>query len=1060
MSYYYKSKIYDQYVIDAVIYPSQGDIVYDTIEIFNNEKMRIDFSKIDYRCSAFNIQNQQLSKIIVDWGDGKIDRLSKSLMNKSSSIGTYDPISWKQATHLFNVDKRYEYSTDNINVLPKIKITLYNTFNDKVNIFIPYKVIYKSIYDIGTNFSMLNANVTNSNLTSYVLKENKDNTIVIASTKDWRKIYGNDSQVVRVSDTTISSNYSDEFVNEDSIIWDWKSVPQVSLSVEQKTNVSTGNNLQYFDCNFEQITVNLDSWKPKCYIFTKSIDQNDEVIYGQKQITITADNIWAEDRHYKVFYTQDGQKLTLPNGIYVNYLDIVGINDIQGKSSIIYKSIPQLSDDDIHPCCLQQKNGFIPNKDVTQKQFKLQYELGQYGVPYHYDITPQMITDAKIYIKPISIQLDGMENPVQADGNILFEYPIDLYKNELIIPTKSIPDGQYKSFVHVQDVLGYSTSDIYRAGEVFDAGTFNIKYTNFGIIDNLNVVKNQQKVIFSWDVKDYTELDTIKFSVKNVDTKDYIMNYKLDYNKFSPIYNQDNSVTFSQEKYLEQIQDGTYQIQAHHVLNMTSFGGSRSNFSTTSYNFEYPRPNITINKVIPYIRYDVNDDINPFKEYIYIEGMEIDNFFLQNTQFHWKEYNTDLNEESKTNITSYNVVNGLNIDFNIKNVLYNDGVRFAFSGYKTKDAIYKRDNKKSMFDFEQNNTIFKKVHSNTACEKMFEKSQTQENIKTSADKYYQEGNDKKYLTTRDIQISSVVDINKSHVLIDGENRYYFYNTDDEKPVTYTWGDVEKPIVFGTKVYYKNEEDEKVKYTRFYGDKFEIFDTSKIQKLKSVKQFFTNENGNPIFSVTKKYIPQYDLGKFVIRWQEDSQIVSLPYYDCIYGKLDIIDYNTNNVVHTVDIRHLQNNTETIMLKLGLYKVRLSYSSIHTASDDNVIQYQIDNFNDLKLYVEQDEVLTVKTPICSSLKNNAKYYRISFMWDLHHIAARNLSLYVQVQDDQPKQYDVSKYSYYQPSNQFQEGKKVTIWFTCESNVINWQSNDKKIGLYTFVPEKPEQNLTKTT
>jgi hypothetical protein len=167
--------------------------VYDTIEIFNNEKLRIDFSKIDYRCSAFNIQNQELSKIVVDWGDGKIDRLSKSLMDKSSSIGTYDPISWKQATHLFNVDKRYEYSTDNINVLPKIKITLYNTFNDKVNIFIPYKVIYKSIYDIGTHFSMLNANVTNSNLTSYVLKENKDNTIVIASTRDWKKIYGNDS---------------------------------------------------------------------------------------------------------------------------------------------------------------------------------------------------------------------------------------------------------------------------------------------------------------------------------------------------------------------------------------------------------------------------------------------------------------------------------------------------------------------------------------------------------------------------------------------------------------------------------------------------------------------------------------------------------------------------------------------------------------------------------------------------------------------------------------------------------------------------------------------------
>jgi hypothetical protein len=60
-------------------------------------------------------------------------------------------------------------------------------------IYIPYKIVYKSLYDIGSHFSLLEANVTNSNLTSYVLKEHKDDTIIITSTRDWKKIYGNSS---------------------------------------------------------------------------------------------------------------------------------------------------------------------------------------------------------------------------------------------------------------------------------------------------------------------------------------------------------------------------------------------------------------------------------------------------------------------------------------------------------------------------------------------------------------------------------------------------------------------------------------------------------------------------------------------------------------------------------------------------------------------------------------------------------------------------------------------------------------------------------------------------
>ena len=268
MSYFYNNKIYDDYILDGVINPADGNVIYkDIIEIFNNESLRLNFSNLDFRCSNYTIKNHQLSKIIVDWGDGKIDKLSKSLMNKSSSIGTYDPLSWKQITHLFNVDKRYEYNIEDQEnlkaVLPKISITLINTFNDRVTVYIPYKIVYKSLYDIGACFSMMEANVTNDNLTSYVLKECKDNTVVITMSRDWKKIYGSTSEVITIKDTNISPDFSDEFVNEDSIVWDWKSVPQVDLTVTYSFSIT--NNVYYFYTKFNEISVNLDSWTPKCF---------------------------------------------------------------------------------------------------------------------------------------------------------------------------------------------------------------------------------------------------------------------------------------------------------------------------------------------------------------------------------------------------------------------------------------------------------------------------------------------------------------------------------------------------------------------------------------------------------------------------------------------------------------------------------------------------------------------------------------------------------------------------------------------------------------------------
>jgi hypothetical protein len=95
------------------------------------------------------------------------------------------------------------YLTDNIQALPKIVISLYNTFNDKVVIYIPYKLVYKSFYDLGIEYDMMSANVTNDNRSSFVLNNKVDDKIIIVSVRNWKKIYGDD-EIIYVSDDMVS----------------------------------------------------------------------------------------------------------------------------------------------------------------------------------------------------------------------------------------------------------------------------------------------------------------------------------------------------------------------------------------------------------------------------------------------------------------------------------------------------------------------------------------------------------------------------------------------------------------------------------------------------------------------------------------------------------------------------------------------------------------------------------------------------------------------------------------------------------------------------------------
>lgn len=413
MSYFSNNKIYDKYILDGTVSPNQSPYTKDIIEIFNNQIFYLDLSNIIFTCSDDSVSNQQFTKLRIDWGDGHSDVLSKPLSSKASTISTYDPISWKQQQHLYNVEKRYEYD-EGISAasLPKIEVTLYNTFNDRVKIYIPYKMVYKTIYDIGSKFSLVSANVNNRNLVSYVLKQHKDDTMLIISSGDWERHHGQIVQRIHDIKNMSSADYSNEFVNEDSIVWNWKSVPQVQMTINLVGD--------YFQCKFQQRTINVQEWTPRCQKL------------GYENETIETQIIDFKNKYFKT-------ENKLERGIYKLWLDMVGINQIEGQSQTIYKVIPQ--DSYTAPSKLQSRNTFVQfdysTQDglnyITSPQFNVTYTLGN----YQFQVTPNMIKSAKVIFELNSI------SKIHTDGGNGYQDVTDDVSFEFDLPFSPTPINDY-----------------------------------------------------------------------------------------------------------------------------------------------------------------------------------------------------------------------------------------------------------------------------------------------------------------------------------------------------------------------------------------------------------------------------------------------------------------------------------------------------------------------------------------------------------------------------------------------------------------------------------------
>ena len=120
------NKISNTYLLSDTINANLEEVFKDTIEIYNNGQFTLDLSSLRIICSDSSIQNSEIIKIRIDWGDGHKDTISKSILSNSSSIGFYDELDWKTITHVFNTDKRNVYLTKDVKALP-INLSLFAT---------------------------------------------------------------------------------------------------------------------------------------------------------------------------------------------------------------------------------------------------------------------------------------------------------------------------------------------------------------------------------------------------------------------------------------------------------------------------------------------------------------------------------------------------------------------------------------------------------------------------------------------------------------------------------------------------------------------------------------------------------------------------------------------------------------------------------------------------------------------------------------------------------------------------------------------------------------------
>jgi hypothetical protein len=115
-------------------------------------------------------------------------------------------------------------------------------------------------------------------------------------------------------------------------------------------------------------------------------------------------------------------------------------------------------------------------------------------------------------------------------------------------------------------------------------------------------------VTFKWNINNYIELDTVRFTVSSTDEngdEHFLYNIQDAYEKFTheDVSGTNKKTNFSFSDALVDVPDGIYDVNVSHMLNMDLFGGARKKDATKRvWDFKYPRPHVTVDELYPFLQ--------------------------------------------------------------------------------------------------------------------------------------------------------------------------------------------------------------------------------------------------------------------------------------------------------------------------------------------------------------------------------------------------------------------------------------------------------------------------
>lgn len=969
MSYFSNNKLYNYYQLNEHSVGS-NTITKDVIEIINNEEILFDLSEVKVLTTSSNILNAsdvETVKIHIDWGDGNIDRLSIPLISNKSSIGSYRPNQWKVISHLFNVTKRYEYETDDINSLHQIKITAYNTFNDKLIIRIPYKMMYKTLYDLGSELSLFSSNTTNKNTVSYTLKQKQNDALFVVNSSDWRSIYGrNDVEVIKTK--TVSDLFSDEFVNEDVMVWDWKSVPAVTLKVSYSDFDD-----KYIKCSFEEKGVAVEDWAASVLL---KKDKGDVII----------PTIKGEDFSFSTTNT------VFEKGVYeVSVNPIVGINGVVGSSNKEYVLFDLLT----YPRQLKCQKDVSP---ITQDDNNIYFNYTLFDGHQVKTITKAELTLSAEFVEnddnisDIKFSYDLLQDLYDEEGNLNYcdceEECIGNCRNfKYAIPKRNIPDSiinqetqevqniRYTVSLKTNDVFGGSDSSLFYTNNghtydlssddnkvqfIYNIGNF-IDYSddNFVIteIDDVN-----KEIVLKWRFETNDEWDrfNVKIFDKDVnlitnDTHQWIMDDK--FNKVSTeqiIPNETNKLEFIKYLNCNKIPNGNLDVTISYIVEMGDYYDKRQVYKTCRIeNFEYPTPKITLDNIQPYVIINFNKLTN--EQSLSLACDIISDY----TEEELKDISITISENEGKAIKTY--IPKLTYTHNLKKTIKDSNYDFVFSGANYYDE-YSRV-----------------AHSNSS-----------------------------RLTITDDITKSLMLPNEGIDYIGADVAYLYTivgGEDDGRVVDWTW--LKEHTLHDINKTYK------IKDTSLFGgdDMNYITVDGKVRRLlfdvitlKRAKQYIrrfipytqtvevTENDTEELYNfndiITSSHFPTIinDKGQLRIEWSCNNNIDLIDNFEVSKVKDMWLELKKGEKqVDRVDVKGVSNYTFNDLAYGYDYSYRLIMNSEYNKTDFNTQDYQT-----LSILIPNNQTVLHKNYVIANSNQNDKKY-VTFRWDLKHQTCDDLIFY---------------------------------------------------------------------